>query len=190
MMRGLSEDPDAYAALHKAEARHLNVLLDDIPNGKIDFAHSGGWRDAGSVLGAYTAIREDVINDDRMTEYNKADWKSKIAYHVVGGAITPLTLPVGGRVLPVGDMLQRGVDTWAWQWGNEMKGEADMKADALIADKYLDSAQQVSRTVDGWAAGRSDIDRSTKDGEKIVGTLKGLIGDSHTSGSTHAHKYL
>ncbi|MFF3730461.1 hypothetical protein ACFYXM_09115 [Streptomyces sp. NPDC002476] len=190
VMRALSEDPEAYAALHKAEARNLNVLLNEVPHGQVGFESSGRWRDAGAVLGAYTAIREDLVNDERMTEYSEADWKSKVAYHVVGGAITPLTLPVGGKALPIGDMLQRGVDTWAWQWGNEMKGEADAEANAKIADDYLTSTKQINLIVDGWEAGRDDIDTTTKEGQELVRTLKGHIQDSHTTGSAQAQKYL
>ncbi|MFJ7201406.1 MULTISPECIES: hypothetical protein [unclassified Streptomyces] len=190
VMRGLSDDPNAYATLHKAEARHLNALLDNIPNGKTDFNHSGSLGDAGAVLGAYTAIREDVINDERMSEYSKADWKSKMAYHVVGGAVTPLTLPIGGRALPIGDAIQRGVDTWAWEWGNQMKGEADVKANAAIADEYLDASMQVNETLNGWAAGRDDIDTNTDDGKAKLRTLNRLMLDGRTTGSTQAHKYL
>ncbi|MFF9352151.1 hypothetical protein [Streptomyces sp. NPDC014734] len=190
VMRGLSDDPNAYGALHKAEARHLNALLDDIPNGKTDFDHSGSLGDAGAVLGAYSAIREDVINDERMSEYSKADWKSKMAYHVVGGAVTPLTLPIGGRALPIGDAIQRGVDTWAWEWGNQMKGEADVKANAAIADEYLDASMQVNETLDGWAVGRDDIDTNTDDGKAKLRTLNRLMLNGRTTGSTQAHKYL
>ncbi|MEU3651241.1 hypothetical protein AB0E67_00070 [Streptomyces sp. NPDC032161] len=190
VMRGLSDDPNAYATLHKAEARHLNALLDDIPKGQTDFDHSGRLGDAGAVLGAYSAIREDVINDERMSEYSKADWKSKMAYHVVGGAVTPLTLPVGGKILPIGDAIQRGVDTWAWEWGNQMKSEADVKANAAIADEYLDASMQVTETLDGWADGRDDIDSSTEDGKEKLRTLSRLMLNGRTTGSTQAQKYL
>lgn len=190
VMRSLSEDPEAYAALHKAEARNLNVLLNEVPQGQVGFETSGRWRDAGAVLGAYTAIREDLVNDERMAEYSEADWKSKVAYHVVGGAVTPLTLPVGGKALPIGDLLQRGVDTWAWQWGNEMKGAADAEANAKIADDYLTSTKQINLIVDGWEAGRDDIDTTTKEGQELIRTLKGHIQDSHTTGSAQAQKYL
>lgn len=189
-MRGLSEDPEAYATLHKAEVRFQNTLLDEIPNGHVDFKGSGRWGDAGSVLGTFSAIREDVINDGRMAAYSEADWKSKVAYHVVGGALTPATIMVGGRSLPIGDMLQRGVDTWAWQWGNEMKAEADGTANSAIAAEYLDASKQVSVTVDGWAAGRDDIDTNTKEGEETVRTLKRLILNGRTAGSDLAGKYL
>ncbi|MFJ9683878.1 hypothetical protein ACIRP2_38645 [Streptomyces sp. NPDC101194] len=184
VMRGLSEDPDAYGALHKAEARHLNHLLDQVPEGTTGFENDGKWGKAGSVLGTYSAIREDVINDNRMSEYSAADWKSKIAYHVVGGAITPLTLPVGGRALPIGDALQRGVDTWAWEWGNSMKAEADTEANGKIAEHYLNAQVQTSDTVDGWVAGREGgANIKTED-------LKNNIYNGQDRGSNLAHKYL
>ncbi|MFB7013107.1 hypothetical protein ACFCZY_25640 [Streptomyces sp. NPDC056237] len=108
----------------------------------------------------------------------------------VGGAVTPLTLPVGGRALPIGDAIQRGVDTWAWEWGNQMKGEADVKANAAIADEYLDASMQVTETLDGWAAGRDDIDTNTEDGKAKLRTLNRLMLNGRTTGSTQAHKYL
>ncbi|MFE7428951.1 hypothetical protein [Streptomyces sp. NPDC057545] len=119
-----------------------------------------------------------------MNAYSEADWKSKIAYHVVGGAITPLTLPVGGKMLPIGDALQRGVDTWAWEWGNSMKAAADTEANGKIAEQYLKAQVQASDTVDGWVAGQED-------GAKIKSDdLKNNIYNGQDRGSNLAHKYL
>ncbi|SCD81011.1 hypothetical protein GA0115239_108816 [Streptomyces sp. BpilaLS-43] len=191
VMRGLSEDPDAYAALHKAEARHLNNELDRLPEGATGFEHSGTWNKAGSVLGTYTAIREDVINDGRMAGYSEADWKSKIAYHIIGGAVTPLAITTtGGGSLVFGDALQRGVDTWAWQWGNAMKAEEDAKANSQIADLYLEDSRQVSNTVTGWASGRDDLDLNNETDAKTVETLKTTILDGSDRGENQAGKYL
>ncbi|MCX4673862.1 hypothetical protein OG413_00740 [Streptomyces sp. NBC_01433] len=190
VMRGLSENPDAYAALHKAEARHLNNELDRIPNGATGFAHSGNWDKAGSVLGTYTAIREDVINDERMAGYSEADWKSKVAYHVIGGAVTPLAIPTAGGSIVVGDALQRGVDVWAWQWGNDMKAGEDAKANAEIADLHLKDSTQITNTVQGWAAGRSDIDLTDETDQNTVTTLKTTMLGGADRGEGTAHKYL
>ncbi|MER7885256.1 DUF6571 family protein [Streptomyces fimicarius] len=184
VMRGLSEDPNAYAALHKAEARHFNNLLDEVPAGATDFEKDGKWGKAGSVLGAYTAIREDVINDTRMDAYAEADWKAKVAYHVVGGAVTPATLTLGGKVLPIGDMLQRGVDTWAWEWGNQMKGEADTVANGKIAEEYLKATVQANDTIDGWAEARPD------GGSVKTEDLKDTVYNGLDRGSNLAGKYL
>ncbi|AJE42000.1 DUF6571 family protein [Streptomyces nodosus] len=190
VMRGLSDDPDAYATLHKAESRYINAELNKIPDGETDFAQSGPLGKAGAALGNYSAIREDVINSDRMDDYLKADWKSKIAYHIVGGVVTPLAIPTAGGSLAVGDALQRGVDTWAWLWGNDMKGKADAKADAAIADMYLDANNQLGDMLAGWADGRPDIDPNSRSGKDLLDAFRGEMLNSHDRGSNLAAKYM
>ncbi|MFD5415318.1 hypothetical protein [Streptomyces nojiriensis] len=39
----------------------------------------------------------------------------------------------GGASIAFGDAIQRGVGTWAWGWGNRMKGEVDAEAHPAIA---------------------------------------------------------
>ncbi|MFI5671215.1 hypothetical protein [Streptomyces sp. NPDC051704] len=184
-MRGLSDDPEAYATLHKAESRCISLEMEKIPQGATGFAQSNPLSNAGAVLGAYSAIREDVLNDDRMAAYSAADWKSKMAYHVIGGAVTPLYFTTaGGMSIAFGDSIQRGVDTWAWVMGNNLKAEADATADAGIADHYLTATNQMGLMVDSWADGRPDIDKVARAG------LKDEILDGHDRGSNATHKYL
>lgn len=130
--------------------------------------------------------REDVINDERMTEYAKADWQSKVAYHVIGGAVTPLYFTVPGAAVSIayGDSIQRGVDTWAWQFGNALKADADAKANAEIADHYLDASHQMQLMVDSWADRRNDIDTDTRAG------LKNAILTGYSRGGDLQEKYL
>ncbi|MFE2164037.1 hypothetical protein ACFXB3_03040 [Streptomyces sp. NPDC059447] len=184
-MRGLSDDPEAYATLHKAESRYISLEMEKIPQGATGFAQSNPLSNAGAVLGAYSAIREDVLNDDRMAAYSAADWKSKMAYHVIGGAVTPLYFTTaGGMSIAIGDSIQRGVDTWAWVMGNNLKAEADVTANAGIADLYLNANNQMGLMVDSWADGRQDIDADARAG------LKNEILDGHDRGSNTTHKYL
>lgn len=190
VMRGLSEDPDAYAALHKAESRYIDAEMRRIPEGATDFETSAPMSKAGATLGAYSAVREDVINDGRMAGYSEADWKSKIAYHIIGGVVTPLAIPTAGGSIAVGDALQRGVDTWAWQWGNSMKADADATANAGIADEYLNAHNQMVTMVDVWAHDRTDIDTTTDRGKAEVAVLTNDILNGQDRGASTAQKYL
>ncbi|MHC5903160.1 hypothetical protein ACVNF4_04490 [Streptomyces sp. S6] len=190
VMRGLSEDPDAYATLHKAESRYIDTQLRAVPENATGFEHSAPLGKAGATLGVYSAIREDVINDGRMAAYSEADWKSKVAYHVVGGAVTPLYVTTGGVSIAFGDAIQRGVDTWAWQWGNAMKADADATADAAIADEYLAANNQMALMVESWADDRADIDRKTPAGQAQVQALTDDMLNGHDRGSNLANKYL
>ncbi|MEV4191138.1 hypothetical protein [Streptomyces toxytricini] len=99
--------------------------------------------------------------------------------------MTPLYFTTAGGVsVAFGDSLQRGVDTWAWQWGNEMKAEADTEANAKIADKYLTVNNQVPVMVEDWAKDRPDLSGQT------VQSLSSQILNGHDRGVDTAQKYL
>ncbi|WP_405808083.1 hypothetical protein OG729_24305 [Streptomyces sp. NBC_00210] len=177
VMRGLSEDPEAYGSLHKAESTFISQELDKLPQGATGYDRSNPLDKSGAALGAFTAIREDVINDNRSSEYSDADWKAKAAYHIVGGAFTPIP--------GVGDVIQRGIDTWTWEWSNEMKGEADAKAQEDISDHYLEANNQMALMIHGWAEGRGQGDDKN--------LVEGLTGDTlngYDRGRNTARGYL
>ncbi|MFD5506912.1 hypothetical protein ACFWIB_03935 [Streptomyces sp. NPDC127051] len=189
-MRGLSDDPEAYGTLHKAESRYIDISLEHLPKGAHGSEVTNAINEAGTALGTFSSIREDVINDGRMAGYSEADWKAKVAYHVIGGAVTPLyfTTPIGaaGVTMSVafGDSLQRGVDTWAWEWDNRMKAAVDAKANPAIADEYLDANNQMPILIREWAKERPDIPEA--DVRKL--TRDALEG--HLRGNATAQKYL
>lgn len=186
-LRGLSEDPEAYSTLQKAELRHVSAELGALPEGAAQGDLDEEMENLGSGLGAYSAIKEDVLNDERMDTYADIDWKMKAAYHFVGGAVTPLyATTAGGVTIAFGDALQRGVDTLTWDLGNSMKAEADDKANSQIADKYLNDNQQAAYLVEGWTQERSDIESNSPESRKFVtNILQGRDRGAETAG-----KYL
>ncbi|MEV5876816.1 DUF6571 family protein [Streptomyces sp. NPDC052101] len=189
VMRGLSDDPDAYATLHKAESRYIDAELDKLPKGATGYDQSNPLAKSGAALGTFTAIREDVLNDGRMDAYSKADWKAKVAYHIIGGALTPLYVTTaGGTTIAVGDALQRGVDTWAWDWDNNMKAHADAKANEGINDQFLKSNTEMRILVQEWGRDRFDI--NTTHGKNQVEGLTNEMLLGHTRGLTDARGYL
>ncbi|MEW2494963.1 hypothetical protein AB0942_15720 [Streptomyces nodosus] len=190
VLRGISEDPQGYATLEKAELRHIGNELGNIPEGQAGNDIREKLENLGSGLGAYTAIKEDILNDERMDKYSDADWKTKVAYHIVGGALTPLYVTTGPVSIAYGDALQRGVDTLTWELGNSMKADADAVANAAIADKYLNSNEKVAYMIDGWVQGRPEIDTSTPQGEVMEKKFTTNMLQGHNRGSTTTGKYL
>lgn len=185
-MRGLSEDPNAYATLHYAESQHISHELEKLPADATDYDRKTPLDKAGAALGAYSAIRSDVINDERSSAYSGADWKSKVAYHILGGAVTPVT--VGAGKFPIGDALQRGVDYWAWEWSNEMKGKADAAANIKISDHHLEANNQMSEMIEGWAKGKIS-GTSQHDKNVVQGMIADVMIGSHR-GNDDAKDYL
>ncbi|MFI0910590.1 hypothetical protein [Streptomyces abikoensis] len=182
-MRGLAEDPLAYATLHHAESRHISHELGGLTADTKLHEESNVLDKAGAVLGSYGAIREDVINDERSSAYTSADWKAKVAYHILGGAVTPMT--IGPQKIPIGDALQRGVDTWAWAWSNDMKSHADTEANAKIADHYMDADRQMRLMIKGWAADQH-ISEGDHDGKNIIEDMTGKVMTGSVRGNVQA----
>ncbi|MFD9516834.1 hypothetical protein [Streptomyces sp. NPDC059979] len=127
-----------------------------------------------------------MINDGRMAGYGEADWKAKLAYHVIGGAVTPMYFTTAGGVSPAfGDSIQRGVDTGAWEWGNPMKGEVDAKVNPQIADEYLSVNTQAPILIREWANDRADISESdVQDYTRDV--LEGRVRGTETAHTSSA----
>ncbi|MEU5435286.1 hypothetical protein AB0G73_18170 [Streptomyces sp. NPDC020719] len=188
VMRGLSDDPNAYADLNKTELRYIDQQLHQIPPGATGYDRSVPLSHAGSVLGTYTAIREDVLNDTRSAEYTKADWKAKMAYHFIGGALTPLYLTAGETTIAFGDSLQRGVDTLTYQWDNAMRAQADSKANQGISDSFMQADTQMKTIVGNWGSERYNT--STPEGQTQVNGFITDIMHGHTDGLTMARGYL
>ncbi|PKV87376.1 WXG100 family type VII secretion target [Streptomyces sp. TLI_146] len=189
VMRGLSEDPAAYADLSKTELRYLDQELAKLPKGAGPLDQNDLIAKSGNALGTYTAIREDVLNDGRVNAYSSADWKAKVAYHVIGGIVTPMTIPTaGGGSIVVGDAMQRGVDTLAWMWGNEMKAGADAEANAKISDTFLNADTQMRTVVNTW--GEDRYGTGDPEARKLVDEYIRRMHDSHTTGLSQAKGYL
>ncbi|WP_284574916.1 hypothetical protein [Streptomyces sp. 2P-4] len=183
-IRGLSDDPEAYATLYKAESRYAGLVMEGIPQGATGAKLEVPLDKLGSAIGAYNSVMEDVINDKRTAEYSAADYKSKVAYHIIGGALTPLYFTVGGVSVAVGDSLQRGVDMWTWQWANEMKAAADAEANKEIVNRYLSANTQVPILVEDWAKDRPDL------GDSQTEELTRKVLHGQHLGTDTAHKYL
>ncbi|WP_158687525.1 hypothetical protein [Streptomyces sp. AA1529] len=154
-MRGVSESPDAFSKIYDAERAQINRGIDGIPDdlGPKSDKVVDEMRRAGAGMGAMEAIKEDILGDKASDELEKAQWKAKIRYHVIGGFLTP----IGGGL---GDPLQRFVDTWTWEEANEESAEIKKELNAKKTEQWLSSDFQVRNMVSGWAtsAGLKDDD--------------------------------
>ncbi|MFH0522027.1 hypothetical protein ACHBTE_33275 [Streptomyces sp. M41] len=144
MMRGISEDPEAYGTMHKAETAYIAKQMEDNGGNTADSVREP-VRKGGSALGAYDAVREDVIYDKRDSANAQEDWKAKTIYHVGG---TPVTMVPG-----IGDAAQRMLDAWTYDISNQEKGYNNDAAAAEVADRSLKSQREMQFLVDEWANG-------------------------------------
>ncbi|WP_371640255.1 hypothetical protein [Streptomyces virginiae] len=105
------------ASAHLTHGQVIKVLVANRLTSPAPLVRVRDWARTWAVEEVF-GITPDVINDGRMAGYGEADWKAKLADHVIGGAVTPMYFTTAGGVsLAFGDSIQRGVDTWAWEWG-------------------------------------------------------------------------
>ncbi|MFH9347536.1 hypothetical protein [Kitasatospora sp. NPDC017646] len=177
VMRGLSDNPDAYATLHQAESAKIAQELSSIgPNPSQNDIQDVMNKGAAS-LGVYDAIRADVSMGQRDDANLQADWKAKVAYHVVGAPLTPIPW--------VGDSAQRLVDTWAWEWDNQMKDHNNSIANAQISDTYLDANNEMTHLVSGWAK-----DRGMDPDSSMIHVVEDASHDRRSTSATTAGHFL
>ncbi|UKY47801.1 hypothetical protein [Streptomyces inhibens] len=141
-MRGLSEEPDAYGTIRKAETAHIAEQMDAVHGRTAHDIREPAERGA-SVLGTYDAIRDDTIRDKGDDANAKTDWDAKVLYHVIGAPVTPIKW--------AGDGAQRLVDMWTTDMANEAKGEMNDEVAAEIARRNLDAEREMQRHVADWA---------------------------------------
>ncbi|MDI3408394.1 hypothetical protein [Streptomyces cavernicola] len=142
LMRAVSDDPEAYGTMHKAEIAHISDLMGPSEGGTAASIEDPA-RDGALALGAYDSIRNDTINDKRDDANAQADWKAKAIYHVGGAAITGVPY--------IGDTAQRILDTWTWDVSNQEKGKNGDDAAADVADHSFESEREMTFIIDTWA---------------------------------------
>jgi hypothetical protein len=177
VMRGLSDNPDAYATLHQAESAKIAQELSSMPGNPSQNDIQDVMNKGAAGLGVYDAIRADVAMGQRDDANLQADWKSKVAYHLVGAPFTPIPW--------VGDSAQRLVDTWAWEWDNQMKDHNNSVANAKISDTYLDANTEMTHLVSGWAK-----DRGMDPDSSMIHVVEDSSHDRRSTSSTTAGHFL
>ncbi|RCG25987.1 hypothetical protein DTL70_07860 [Streptomyces diacarni] len=152
VMRGVSDSPEAFAMMHQAEREQIRQDISNLPPdvGPTSPKVTDSMTRAGATMGAFEAIRQDRVLDLRDDEMSEADWNAKLKYHIVGGVFTPLPY--------VGDAVQRSIDTWTWDEGNQVKSSADTEAKQELTRQWLSSDSQIRHMVNDWAASSESID--------------------------------
>lgn len=177
VMRGLSDNPDAYATLHQAESAKIAQELSGMGPNPSQNDIQDVMNKGAAGLGVYDAIRADVAMGQRDDANLQADWKAKVAYHIVGAPLTPIPW--------VGDSAQRLVDAWAFDWDNQMKDHNNSVANAKISDTYLDANTEMTHLVSGWAK-----DRGMDPDSSMIHVVEDSSHDRRSTSATTAGHFL
>ncbi|MFC0598617.1 hypothetical protein [Streptomyces palmae] len=156
IMRGVADDPAAFATMYGAERQYAaNVMgITDFNNKEARAAVIG---EASSALGFYDGVRADVILDKRDAA---VQWATDVRHHVttssgvllnfIPGEVAPgVDMPKGVKV--GADVLNRLVDFAMYDWANGQIAEAKYEGGEDNAKTFLSGQKEVDLMATEWA---------------------------------------
>ncbi|MFD5431271.1 hypothetical protein ACFWJ4_03685 [Kitasatospora sp. NPDC127067] len=188
VIRGVSDDPEAFRAIHYAESQEVARRLDTYPadafkpdaTGRPKPAIEGFVHEAGQLLGALSGTQSDVMtrhHDDVVFQNN---WQAKMNYHLIGTPLTPI--PV------VGDFVQRLVDVGTSEWANGLNSEQDQATQASLSKMFNAGENQLKQMISTRVeqAGLTSAD-ATLTGGVPQALLRG-VSDSYGTGVNQTYR--
>ncbi|MFB7614670.1 hypothetical protein [Kitasatospora sp. NPDC056181] len=167
VIRGVTEDPEAFAVIHLSESREVGRRMDEFGpenfkpdvTGRPNPQFAGFLDESGKALGALDAVRADAFIDHKSDEQFKNNWKAKMDYHVYGTAANMLKVP-GASWFPLGDVAQRLVDIGTSDWANKANAELDVRTQGDVSKNYTAGESQLMTMIQEKArrSGVSDQD--------------------------------
>ncbi|MFJ4092535.1 DUF6571 family protein [Kitasatospora sp. NPDC089913] len=177
VMRGVADDPEAYATLYAAERAKAADALAVLPP---DPQHAPEDRDiparqVGTALGAYDAIRTSVILDEKDDRMEWAEKTGEFA-STVNGSVT-------GFIPEVGDIAGGLVDLGISEWTDNIKEDAQNAGNSKSADAHYAALTQGKAMAAGWGdAHHAD--------PKTTSVVSQELGTGHTTGHANAMSAL
>ncbi|GAA1394303.1 PPE domain-containing protein [Kitasatospora putterlickiae] len=174
VLRGVSDEPEAYATLYSAERAMTAELIAGLPPGTDPKGVDLPAQRIGTALGAYDAIRTDVIldnKDDRM------EWADKTSSY--GSAMNGV---VTGFIPEVGDLAGAIVDLGIEEWADGVKKDAQDAGNSAASEAHFAALRDSKEMAKGWG----NINGAQSDADYVYSKMT----TGHTTGHANAMSAL
>ncbi|MFF5974793.1 hypothetical protein ACFY7C_25065 [Streptomyces sp. NPDC012769] len=148
VMRGISDDSEAYALLYEAERHYAAGELASAPpyNGDKTHGSSAEWndrgRDIGAAMGALNGIGADVYRDKTN---DKVEWAEDTAEYSANGVNS-----VVGEIPIAGSAAGAIVDTIKYDWVKDVTDAAEEQGKKDASSNYARGMEGTNRIFDAW----------------------------------------
>lgn len=180
IMRGVAEDPNAFAEMYKAEHQYSaqamsRTSFDDVEDRNL------ATRNAASAFGFYDGVRADVVFDKRDSAIQWARDVSHAVTATSGAALnfiptniaTDVAMPKGVKI--GADGLNRMLDFAMYEWTKEQISEATAAAGKDSRQDFYAGQQQVDNLVREWGKANGHADQQ----ESLMRNLVSESKDTH-----------
>lgn len=183
VMRGVSDDSEAYALLYEAERAYSASQLAGVPAYEGDKVHgsSAEWndrgRDVGAAMGALNGIGADVYRDK---VDDKTEWAETTAEYSANGVNS-----VVGEIPFAGSAAGAIVDTVKYEWVKDVTDAAEEQGKKDGSTNYARGMEGTNRLFDAWG------EKNGIQGEGAWKEAKNSANDGYDAGrnaaTTHLH---
>ncbi|WP_328954516.1 DUF6571 family protein [Kitasatospora purpeofusca] len=169
VMRGVSDEPEAYATLYNAERAKAADLLAAIPGDPQlgPELREGRAQNIGTALGAFDEIRADVILDEKD---DRMEWAEK-----TGEFASSINGTVTGFIPEVGDVAGAFVDAGISNWVDDAKKEAQEAGNTENSNKHFAALTQSQEMASEWGR-RNHLNADETE------VISQALGNGHTNG--------
>jgi catechol 2,3-dioxygenase-like lactoylglutathione lyase family enzyme len=141
VMRGVSDDPEAYHTIQEAETAHVAKQLADMPHDMDEEKVKGVMSNCAKGMGAIDAIQGDVILDRSAGEKSEHKWWiGKAGYHPAASAAVGASIVT--KFPMTGDLAVRLIDVGATAWQQNMDSATDAAAAEDIEKNVVGSVDK------------------------------------------------
>ncbi|MGW4896809.1 hypothetical protein ACWEQL_31805 [Kitasatospora sp. NPDC004240] len=179
-MRGLSEEPEAFAMLYTAEHHKAAQLLSGLsadPNPTFAGDRHNLAVSVGTALGTLESIEADVILD---TRDDRKEWAKETSERIsLGSSLSVGYVPV------LGDLADTLVNESVSKWHDNADKEAEKTANQTVASRYVLHTDQNAAMVGAWARAHG-----VGTGDSVAGNIATDLALSRAAGSSAAETIL
>ncbi|MEU8763944.1 DUF6571 family protein [Streptomyces sp. NPDC048659] len=152
IIRSVSEDPQAFGAIHASQTAVVAEGLDRFPveSYRTEDPVMRSWvAQSSSVLGTLDGVRGDVIFDLGQAKKDANAWNKMMNYHVIGAPFTGIPW--------AGDVIQRSIDVSTADYMNGLNAKVDAETRNNMINHY-DNGQRQMLTMLRETARERDLD--------------------------------
>ncbi|MFD5105832.1 DUF6571 family protein [Streptomyces cinereoruber] len=138
LIRGVSEDPKAFGAIHQSQTAVIAEGLTHFPEDSFrkEDPELRSWvKQSASALGHLDGVRGDIIYDLGQAEKDANGWNKMMNYHIYGAPLT--AIPIAG------DVMQRAVDAGTAAYMNDLNAKVDAETRNNMVDHYDEGQKQM-----------------------------------------------
>ncbi|MEC4019180.1 hypothetical protein [Streptomyces sp. H27-D2] len=147
VMRGVADDPEAFAQMYRAEKQYSQDVFAGMPDDADSYSTHNRIRETTAALGAFDGVRADIVFDER---FDKIQWTNDFNHAVTAVPGAALNF-VPTKYIATGDIANRILDFSSYEATKDRVAEATQEATEKNSDQFDAGQRESDAMIVEWA---------------------------------------